>query len=70
MTVVYVAPAAKVFTMAHASAYPPGHHEQQVTKCGAEMDPLACWLAVELKPGDKVCPACLGEPEDVQGALL
>lgn len=67
--IAYVAPAAKLFTEAHISATAPGS-PVQVTVCGREMDPADCWIELELAPGERVCPGCLGVPEDEQAVLL
>lgn len=65
----YVAPAARLFTEAHIPATAPGS-PVQVTMCGRDMDPADVWMDVDLAPGERVCPGCLGVPEDEQGALL
>lgn len=76
----YVAPASRAFTEAHK--LPPSASDRDrggssgdlrilsgTTACGLEMDPAALWVPVTLRPGDQVCRACLGCPDE-QGALL
>jgi len=74
----YVAPASKVFTVAHirdedevvqSSGCPEGE-----TVCGIPLEPAEIWMPVTLRPGDRVCAGCAdpgragGEGE--QGMLL
>ena len=70
----YVAPASKVFTVAHIPSSEAAEGEGAVpqTRCGLQMDPLECWLPVPLLPGDGVCARCT-DPESgtgEQGMLL
>jgi len=71
----YIAPAAKVFTVAHvrdeevqSSGCPDGE-----TICGMPLEPAEVWLPLTLRPGDRVCPVC-ADPEQAgteeQGTLL
>ena len=72
----YIAPAARVFTVAHvrdeevqATGCPDGE-----TVCGMPLEPAEFWMPLTLRPGDRVCPGCAdpgragGEGE--QGVLL
>lgn len=40
------------------------------TLCGEPMYCADLWQLLEMLPGDRVCGACLGEPEGEQEALL
>ena len=72
----YIAPAAKVFTVAHvrdeevnSTGCPEGE-----TICGMPLEPAEIWMPITLRPGDRVCAGCAdpgragGEGE--QGMLL
>ena len=70
----YVAPASKVFTVAHlpAGALPEGTGTWPQTKCGLVMELAEFWMRIELRPGDRVCGGC-SDPEggsEEQGMLL
>jgi hypothetical protein len=40
------------------------------TRCGLPMLCRDLWQMTDRHPGEQVCPACLGLPEDEQGSLL
>ena len=69
----YVAPASKVFTVAHIPAgAPAGDGTWPQTKCGLVMEAADFWMRIELQPGDGVCARC-SDPEsgtEEQGMLL
>jgi hypothetical protein len=68
----YVAPASKVFTVAHI---PAGEHMDgtQQTLCGLVMLAEEFWVGVLLRPGESVCARCQNPSRSAsedQGALL
>jgi hypothetical protein len=68
----YVAPASKVFTVAHIPGDTPQGGPQQ-TLCGADMLAEDFWVGVLLQPGESVCERCQnpsGSASSEQGALL
>jgi len=70
----YVAPASRVFTVAHIPSSEVAKEEdhQPETACGLVMEALDCWVPVELRPGERVCAGCT-DPEsstEEQGCLL
>lgn len=68
----YVAPASKVFTVAHIPAAPPSDGTEE-TLCGLVMELDECWVGVLLQAGESVCRACQfpsGSVSSEQGALL
>jgi hypothetical protein len=70
----YVAPASKVFTVAHVrdDAPPENVGPGGATICLIPMDPAECWQPVTLQPGDRVCPFCADPSQNgsEQEALL
>ena len=68
----YVAPASRVFTVAHIPAAAPRDGTEE-TLCGLVMELDECWVGVLLQPGEQVCRACQnpsGSAGSGQGALL
>jgi hypothetical protein len=67
----YVAPASKVFTVAHIPAATPSDGTQE-TLCGTVMLAEEFWVGVLLQPGESVCERCQNPSQAAsgQGALL
>jgi len=70
---VYVAPATEPLTVLHIrDAGKPftSMAGDGRTACDRELAHAECWQVVELRPGDRICSACLGQPEPEIGALF
>lgn len=56
----YTAPATQVLTLVHVDT------GAGVTVCGLEQRDDQVWLRLDLRDGDRVCPACAGQEPSVQ----